>query len=74
MEDYFKQIVTECLGCSHIDSKDYCTRYREPSKQWTRLDGCAMRTHRKTDQVASEKFVDPIKASKKSFKIIGGIK
>jgi hypothetical protein len=73
MEEYFKTIVTECLGCGHIDKSDHCARYREPGLQWSSFRKCVMRTHNKSAQVASEKPINPIKASKRSMGV-GGIK
>ena len=71
--EYFMMVVEPCTGCGHITPGLYCDRYAEPVKQWSRTNGCAMRTHRRTTQVASEKTVNPLKAAKRSVTKIGGV-
>lgn len=70
-EKYFELITTECIGCGHRTQHDYCDRYREPYRQWTRVGGCSMRTHGRTKQLSSEKQLNPLKASKRA---VGGVK
>lgn len=73
--EYFLMVVEPCTGCGHITSGGYCNRYAEPVKQWSAYKRCVMRTHNRTAQVASEKTVNPLKASKRSMAIkIGGVK
>ena len=65
-QEYFKIIVTECLGCGHKTVTDYCNRYIDPSRQWTRQGGCAMRTHNKPNVIIDGKKLNPIKASRRA--------
>lgn len=74
-QEYFLQIVEQCRGCGHITSGEYCNRYADPGRQWSRLGQCAMRTHNRKVQVASERTVNLLKASKRSMGIkIGGVR
>jgi len=65
------QLHEKCLGCDRIRFEQLCSMYLEPTCQWTRLGGCAGRTHDlKVDAEAKGKpvFVDPLKASKQAMK------
>jgi hypothetical protein len=59
----------ECIGCAKIMGNN-CQMYNNRAKeQWSRIGGCAGRTHNRTVQMDEKKFkVNPIKASKKSTK------
>lgn len=62
-----QKVIERCLTCGHIDG-DYCSIYLQPDKQWTRILGCAIRTHNKVVQVEDNKQLNPIKASKRGIK------
>lgn len=58
-----------CQSCEKIGQLEFCSMYLEPKKQWTRLGGCAGRTHGKVlKDIRPKGFVDPLKASKRQSK------
>jgi hypothetical protein len=72
-QEYFLQIVEQCRGCGHVTPGEYCDRYANPGLMWSPYKRCISRTHNRTIQVASEKTVNPLKASKRAVTKIGGI-
>lgn len=61
-------VVVACSGCEKIHD-GYCQIYPLPSRQWTRLGGCAARTHAKKVQSAPEFKINPLKASKRAMEV-----
>ena len=61
------ELHEKCAGCDRITPLGLCGMYLEPVKLWTKLGGCAGRTH---GILKEEKkgFVDPLKASRKTAK------
>ena len=61
----------KCIGCGHSKLEE-CNVLADPMAQWTRLGGCAHRTHGLSiNGGGSPKvFVDPLKASKAAMKAI----
>jgi hypothetical protein len=60
----------KCSGCGKanlLDVAQPCAIYQYPSRQWTRLEGCAARTHNKVVPVEDKKMVNPLKASRRSM-------
>jgi len=62
------KIIDKCTRCSHITEEDCCGVYDQPEKQWTRLMGCAMRTHDKVPAFEDTHKLNPLKASKRGVK------
>jgi hypothetical protein len=63
-------IVEQCKGCDRIieyNGAEYCFTYPEPAMRWVNLGGCPFCSTRKSI-VKVEKFVNPLKASKKKVK------
>ena len=66
----------KCEGCGHIardvlhNQDVWCQVYREPKAQWSRIGGCAMRTHNRESQVedTGKPRINPMKASKRGIK------
>jgi hypothetical protein len=59
------RVDPKCAGCSNV-TEDRCKVYEQPKNQWTRLLGCAARTHNKAIQVDDTFKLNPLKASKRS--------
>jgi len=59
----------KCFGCDRAIKKDEkpCP-YQYPYRQWTRIEGCAARTHNKVEAIEDQKMLNPIKASKRKIK------
>jgi hypothetical protein len=62
-----KPVDDQCEGCNRIESDGFCTVYAWPEVHWTKGKRCPMATHTKKE-VSESKFIDPLKASKKSMK------
>jgi hypothetical protein len=58
-------VVDQCHGCAHI-FENRCRIYYLPEVKWI-AGVCPMATHRKKAAEQKEKFVDPIKASKRKM-------
>jgi hypothetical protein len=52
-----------CKGCDKVHM-GLCTMYLEPLLLWSKIGGCAGRTHMREKPVENKVFVDPLKASK----------
>ena len=61
-------IVEQCQGCLLALNGNVCKPYSHPELQWTRLGGCAMRTHNKNAMSIENKKLNPLKASKRGVK------
>lgn len=71
-------IHEKCSGCDHIrdgavgpeENQDLrCNILATPLAQWTRIGGCAHRTHNLKSIVPTKPvFMDPLKASKMAMK------
>jgi hypothetical protein len=57
----------KCPGCGKINELGKCVVYATPSSQWSRLMGCASRTHMKVQSIEDKKL-NPMKASKRGVK------
>jgi len=57
-------------GCDHIKWGQICDRHVEPTKLWTKLGGCASRTHILPVVIdpTSKKKINPMKLSKRGGK------
>ena len=60
------ELHQSCNACPKMKFEQICSMYLEPTKQWTRLGGCANRPKEKVEE-KSIGFVDPLKASKRSM-------
>ena len=58
-------IVDQCQGCAHV-FEGRCRIYATPEFKWNARP-CPMATHRKKAEEQKEKFIDPIKASKRKM-------
>lgn len=62
------------LLSNELLEEEVCETLAEPNKQWTRLGGCAHRTHNKGIPIEKKgqppipKFIDPLKASRQAAK------
>ncbi len=61
------ELHPRCNGCEKITKLGHCSMYLEPTKQWTRIGGCAGRP-RKPIEEETPAWLDPIKASKRGVK------
>lgn len=66
-------VVAECEECERINAalcsgKEFriCRTLARPSRQHSRIGGCAFRTHNKAEEEAESKKLNPLKASKRS--------
>ena len=57
---------SRCAGCTNI-AKDYmiCSMYTDQAQQWTKLGGCAGRSHNKSVKEDQKLSTDSIKVSKR---------
>jgi hypothetical protein len=62
------ELHERCAGCDRISPIGLCGMYLEPAKLWTKLGGCAGRTHGILNKEEKKGFVDPLKASRKAAK------
>ena len=60
--------VDQCEGCGRIEGA-YCPMYLMPHAQWTRLGGCAGRTHNLLVKQVEDKRLNPLKASKRTMEV-----
>lgn len=60
-------VHAKCFGC---DNRNWfkCRIYEQPKAQWTRIEGCAARSHNKLVQVDDPIRLNPLKASKRGVK------
>jgi hypothetical protein len=69
--DFFvarEPFVEKCTGCERIEGA-YCKMYMMPHSQWTRVGGCAARTHTKEVKPSTEFKLNPLKASKRAMEV-----
>jgi hypothetical protein len=60
-------VVERCEGCNRIEEWPegrYCSSYPAPEKRWT-LGMCNLATHIKLTEEATQKTLNPLKASKR---------
>lgn len=66
-------MIYQCLGCNFytlsVFDADECSKYRNPLTQWTRIGGCAIRSHNRGGAVDDDFKLNPLKASKRSRRI-----
>lgn len=67
-KEYFSEVIDKCCGCEHITNMNYCGVYLRPERHWTRIGGCAMRTHNKAGVARGDFKLNPLKASKRGTK------
>lgn len=63
-------IVSQCEGCKRIEelpNGKFCMSYPIPAKHWT-IGICNMATHIKIEEEATQKAMNPLKASKRGGK------
>lgn len=61
-------IHENCEGCSRVEewpTGKYCSNYARPHHHWS-LGICNMATHIKEETATEEKFINPLKASKRA--------
>lgn len=56
-------VIQQCEGCGHREG-NFCKVYRFPSTRWS-AGPCPMATHVKKAEEQKEKFLNPLKASKR---------
>ena len=61
-------VVSQCAGCKKARD-GYCSMYMQTSAQWTRVGGCAGRTHNLSVEKEDTRKVNPLKASKRSMEV-----
>lgn len=62
-----RSVVEKCDGCARVEEwprGKFCGSYPAPNKQWA-LGMCNMATHIKLEQEATQKMLNPLKASKR---------
>jgi len=67
----YPQCATETEACAYINGDGCSKLVGVPKDQWTRVGGCAHRTHNRsahTKETGKPAFIDPLKASKQAMK------
>lgn len=65
-----ESVVENCKGCDKIipiDGEAKCIMYEKTACQWTRVGGCAGRTHNLATKVEQKFSTDSIKVSKRKM-------
>jgi hypothetical protein len=60
-------IDEKCKGCLHVVLDSGCEVYEFPEAKWS-YGNCPMNTHLRKVKEKKEKFIDPIKLSKRKMK------